>query len=64
MFNSDSRRKLFSALSKLATQSKHHRAFSFVNKNAIKHEKMPFFVISHSFRSPYVVKTVFEAFVH
>ncbi len=40
-----------------------HGAFSFVNKNAIKHGKnAPFLCIGHFFRSPYVVKTPFGAF--
>ncbi len=42
-----------------------HGAFSFVNKNAIKHGKnAPFLCIGHFFRSPYVVKTPFGAFFH
>ncbi len=40
-----------------------HRAFSFVNKNAIKHGKnAPFLCIGHFFRNPYVVKTSFGHF--
>ena len=40
-----------------------HGAFSFVNKNAIKHEKnAPFLCIGHFFRCPYVVKNPFGAF--